>query len=122
MRIVKRADGRPVGRAHGGRFEVRVKPVNFFRRAKGFSIDAGAITDAARDCSTILLIEEDGAAWTISIPDFLAVAQRISFGFGLKLAAPMSAYRRVGGVEQLSLITIPPQPKAHDSSYAGERH
>ncbi len=114
------ANGRPVGKSVGGRAVFNVGPANFFRKAKGYSLDAAAVADAAQDCHTITLVEESGATWSISIEDFRANATRINFGHGLKLAAPQALYRRDDGAEQLALVAVPPvKPQGLSLGYHG---
>ncbi len=121
MRIIKMANGRTVGKSVGGRAVFNVGPRNYFRKAKGYSLDAGAVSDAAKDCRTITLVEESGVSWSISIADFLANATKINFGWGLKLAAPHSLYQRGGGgAEQLALVAVPPvKPQGPSLGYHG---
>lgn len=110
-RKIKMANGRPVGTAFNGRAIFPVGPRNLFRKAGGYSLDAGAVSDAAKDCRIIVLREESGTLWTIPLVEFTAQAQRIDYGHGIKLVVPLSAYSRGGG-EQLSILAIPPQPPA----------
>ena len=111
------ANRKAVGYIEGDRAVLPVRAVNYFAAKHGYSVDA-AVLDAVRAAACRWIVFEVHGKrprrLMVSVDDFLAHAERVDYGYGVKLIAPDWTYTEVTREK-------PPTPPTLEGGHHGFR-